>query len=64
MTSFAIGGVLGSYCSAQAYEAWGWYGACAVGAAFSVVALLGWGLASGAERRAQERVRQQTLSDA
>jgi len=56
MTSFAIGGVLGSFCSAQAYAAYGWNGACAVGAAFSVVALLGWGLSSRAERSAQHRI--------
>jgi predicted MFS family arabinose efflux permease len=64
MTSFAVGGVLGSFCSAQAYETWGWNGACAVGAAFSVVALLGWGFASGDERAVQQRIRQNGLAAA
>jgi predicted MFS family arabinose efflux permease len=62
MTSFAIGGVLGSFCSAQAYEIWGWSGACVVGAVFSLVALLGWGLGSGSERAAQHRIRQESCT--
>jgi predicted MFS family arabinose efflux permease len=49
MTCFAVGGVAGSFCSAQAFQAYGWYGACAVGAAFSVVALLGWAVAARVE---------------
>jgi predicted MFS family arabinose efflux permease len=60
MMSFAIGGVLGSFCSAQAYAHWGWSGACWVGVGFSVVALLGWSLGSGSERAAQDRIRRES----
>jgi hypothetical protein len=42
MTTMFIGGSLGSWAAAQAYERWGWTGACAAAAAFPAIGLLGW----------------------
>ncbi|HEY7263127.1 MAG TPA: hypothetical protein VH589_16775 [Trebonia sp.] len=50
MTTMFIGGSLGSWAAAHAYERWGWAGACATAAAFPAVGLLGW-LAAGRHER-------------
>jgi predicted MFS family arabinose efflux permease len=50
MTTMFIGGSLGSWAGAQAYDRWGWPGACAAAAAFPVVGLLAW-LAAGRQER-------------
>jgi predicted MFS family arabinose efflux permease len=50
MTTMFIGGSLGSWAAAHAYERWGWPGACAAAAAFPAVGLLGW-LAAGRHER-------------
>lgn len=50
MTTMFIGGSLGSWAGAHAYERWGWAGACATAAAFPAVGLLGW-LAAGRHER-------------
>jgi predicted MFS family arabinose efflux permease len=42
MTTMFIGGSLGSWAAAHAYERWGWTGACAAAAAFPAVGLLAW----------------------
>ena len=42
MTTMFIGGSLGSWAAAHAYERWGWAGACAAAAAFPAIGLLGW----------------------
>ncbi len=42
MTTMFIGGSLGSWTAAHAYERWGWAGACAAAAAFPAVGLAGW----------------------
>jgi predicted MFS family arabinose efflux permease len=42
MTTMFVGGSLGSWAAAHAYEHAGWPGACAAGAAFPAVGLLGW----------------------
>ncbi|MEU0531447.1 MFS transporter [Amycolatopsis tolypomycina] len=64
MTSFAIGGVAGSYVSAQAFEATGWYGACWAGAGFAVLGLLVWLFGSGGERAAQRSLAEARLESA
>lgn len=50
MTTMFIGGSIGSWAAAHAYERWGWTGACAAAAAFPVLGLLGW-LAAGRHER-------------
>jgi predicted MFS family arabinose efflux permease len=59
MTTMFIGGSLGSWAAAHAYERWGWAGACGAAAAFPVVGLLGWLAARRHERGGQppDRVR-------
>ncbi|KFW99899.1 transporter [Pectobacterium betavasculorum] len=42
MTSYFIGGALGSLLSASAYQQWGWLGVCAVGSIISLLNLLVW----------------------
>jgi predicted MFS family arabinose efflux permease len=42
MTTMFVGGSLGSWAAAHAYERWGWAGACGAAAAFPAVGLLGW----------------------
>jgi uncharacterized protein (TIGR03382 family) len=37
-----MGGSLGSWAAAHAYERWGWTGSCGGAAAFPAVGLLGW----------------------
>lgn len=50
MTTMFIGGSLGSWAGAHAYERWGWPGASAAAAAFPAAGLLGW-LAAGRHER-------------
>ena len=50
MTTMFVGGALGSWAAAHAYERWGWPGACAAAAAFPAVGLLSW-LAAGRHER-------------
>lgn len=52
MTTMFIGGSLGSWAAAHAYEHWGWPGACAAAAAFPAVGLIGWLGAGRHERKA------------
>lgn len=42
MTSYFIGGALGSLLSASAYQQWGWLGVCAAGGIISLLNLLEW----------------------
>ncbi|WP_409310026.1 MFS transporter [Pectobacterium sp. B1J-3] len=42
MTSYFIGGALGSLISAAAYQHWGWLGVCAAGSSISALNLLVW----------------------
>ncbi|MCV9880461.1 MFS transporter [Brenneria izbisi] len=42
MTSYFIGGALGSMISASAYQHWGWLGVCAAGCVTSLLNLLVW----------------------
>jgi predicted MFS family arabinose efflux permease len=42
MTTMFLGGALGSWADAHAYERWGWAGACGAAAAFPAVGLLCW----------------------
>lgn len=51
MTTMFIGGSLGSWAGAHAYDRWGWSGACAAAAAFPAVGLLSWLAAGRHERR-------------
>jgi predicted MFS family arabinose efflux permease len=53
MTTMFVGGSLGSWAGAYAYDRWGWPGACAAAAAFPALGLLGW-LGAGREERARE----------
>jgi len=53
MTTMFIGGSLGSWAAAHAYERWGWAGACGAAAAFPAVGLLGW-LAARRHERARD----------
>ncbi|MFC8221487.1 MFS transporter [Streptomyces sp. NPDC057362] len=64
MTCFAVGGAVGSALSAQAYDRWGWYGACWVGVAFSLAALLAWALGSAQERQTQRLLRRHEATTA
>ena len=50
MTTMFVGGSLGSWAGAHAYERWGWAGACGAAAAFPAVGLLGWLAARRHER--------------
>ncbi len=50
MTTMFIGGSLGSWAAAHAYERWGWAGSCGSAAAFPAVGLLGWLAARRHER--------------
>jgi cyanate permease len=52
MTTMFVGGSLGSWAAAHAYDRWGWAGACAAAAAFPAVGLLGWA-AGGRQERAR-----------
>ena len=42
MTTMFIGGALGSWAAAHAYQRWGWTGACVAAAAFPAAGLLCW----------------------
>jgi predicted MFS family arabinose efflux permease len=42
MTTMFIGGSLGSWAAAHAYDQWGWTGACLAAAAFPAAGLAGW----------------------
>jgi predicted MFS family arabinose efflux permease len=42
MTTMFLGGALGSWAGAHAYERWGWAGACGTAAVFPAVGLLCW----------------------
>lgn len=42
MTSYFIGGALGSLLSASAYQHWGWLGVCGAGAIISLLNLVVW----------------------
>jgi len=50
MTTMFIGGSIGSWAAAHAYERWGWAGSCGAAAAFPAVGLLGWLAARRHER--------------
>jgi predicted MFS family arabinose efflux permease len=50
MTTMFIGGSLGSWAAAHAYDRWGWTGACLAAAAFPAIGLLGWAGAARHER--------------
>jgi len=50
MTTMFIGGSIGSWAGAHAYDRWGWTGACLAAAAFPVIGLLAWLGASRHER--------------
>ena len=52
MTTMFIGGSIGSWAGAHAYDRWGWTGACLAAAAFPVIGLLAW---LGASRRERAR---------
>ena len=52
MTSYFIGGALGSLLSASAYQAAGWYGVCAAGSLLTVVNLFSWWRSQHYEARA------------
>lgn len=52
MTSYFIGGALGSLLSASAYQAAGWYGVCAAGSLLTVVNLFSWWRSQHHETRA------------
>ncbi|HBT30954.1 MAG TPA: MFS transporter, partial [Erwinia persicina] len=52
MTSYFIGGALGSLLSASAYQAAGWYGVCAAGSLLTVVNLFSWWRSQHHEARA------------
>lgn len=52
MTTYFVGGALGSAAGAQAYERWGWNGACCAAACFGVIGLGAWWGAGRHERRA------------
>ncbi|MGP0026125.1 MAG: hypothetical protein ACLPKE_22635 [Streptosporangiaceae bacterium] len=49
MTTYVIGGALGSAGGSQAYEHWGWAGAPSTAAGFTVLGLVAW-LADNRER--------------
>jgi predicted MFS family arabinose efflux permease len=51
MTTMFIGGSLGSWAAAHAYDRWGWTGACLAAAAFPAVGLLAWLGAARHERK-------------
>jgi len=51
MTTMFVGGALGSWAGAHAYERWGWAGACVAAAAFPALGLLCWLAAGRHERR-------------
>ena len=55
MTTMFIGGSLGSWAAAHAYERWGWVGACGAAAAFPAVGLLGC-LAARRNERVKEQI--------
>lgn len=52
MTSYFIGGALGSLLSASAYQAAGWYGVCAAGSLLTVFNLFSWWRSQHHEARA------------
>jgi hypothetical protein len=53
MTKMFIGGSLGSWAAAHAYERRGWAGASGAAAAFPAIGLLGW-LAARRQERGKE----------
>jgi predicted MFS family arabinose efflux permease len=50
MTTYFVGGALGTTTGVMAYDHYGWYGACAAAAGFCGIGLLGW-LATGQHER-------------
>jgi predicted MFS family arabinose efflux permease len=52
MTTMFLGGSIGSWAAAHAYDRWGWTGACVAAAAFPAVGLLAW-LGAGRQERAR-----------
>jgi len=52
MTTMFVGGSIGSWAAAHAYDRWGWAGACAAAAAFPAIGVLGW-LGAGRHERAR-----------
>jgi predicted MFS family arabinose efflux permease len=50
MTTMFVGGSIGSWAGAHAYDRWGWAGACTAAAAFPAVGVLGW-LGAGRHER-------------
>jgi predicted MFS family arabinose efflux permease len=50
MTTMFVGGSVGSWAAAHAYERWGWAGSCGAAAVFPAVGLLGWIAARRHER--------------
>lgn len=55
MTSYFLGGVLGSVASGFAYQAGGWLAVCGFGLAVSVLGLTAWGVVARLEIRRDER---------
>jgi cyanate permease len=51
MTTMFLGGSLGSWAAAHAYDRWNWTGACVAAAAFPAVGLLAWLGAARHERK-------------
>ncbi|HEY6497145.1 MAG TPA: MFS transporter [Trebonia sp.] len=51
MTSMFIGGSLGSWAAAHAYDRWNWPGACATAAIFPAVGIVAWLCSARHERR-------------
>lgn len=60
MTTMFIGGALGSWTAAHAYDRWDWTGACAAAAAFPAAGLLAW---LGAARHERGRPRERDGRD-
>lgn len=56
MTTMFIGGSLGSWAAAHAYDRWNWSGACAAAAVFPAVGLLAW-LGAARHERATTQAR-------
>lgn len=54
MTTMFIGGALGSWAAAHAYDQWNWPGTCAAAAVFPAVGVLAWLGAARHERRADQ----------
>jgi len=57
MTTYFIGGAVGSAAGPRAYEQWGWAGASATAAAFSLLGLVAWGCLPGGRPPGTPRMR-------